>query len=380
MKNILFLTGTYPDFGGVEKVTTILANSFYEKGHKVSIASFEQPHPELLSELNDAIKLYKLKYPVRKNKKTLRNIIIRNNINIIINQWCVPFYVTKLCKDAAAGLNVKILSVHHNLPNTNFRIKNIEIAISRYEGNKIINQLKLWFTTLASRISLRLSYDNSDKYIVLAPRFIPIAEQFIHVKNSKKIISIFNPITCPPAQFIPNKKKEIIYVGRIEDNQKRTYRLLEVWEQLYKLHSDWVLTIVGDGPNRKDLERKIKERKLKNVFIEGFKDPTTYYQRASVLLLLSEYEGFPLVIGEAMNYSVIPVVLGSFDAIYDILTSGKDGIILQTPYDCNRCVEAMNEILNDDIKRNNMSHSAWTSSKRFSLPFIIDEWECLFKD
>lgn len=48
------------------------------------------------------------------------------------------------------------------------------------------------------------------------------------------------------------------------------------------------------------------------------------------MILTSEYEGFPLVLAEAMSFGVIPVVYGSYSAVYDIISDGVDGMIL--PY------------------------------------------------
>ena len=62
--NILFFYRIYPEYGGVEVVTTVLANRFVKDGHKVVIASIEQPHPELKDQLDSSIELVKLKYPV----------------------------------------------------------------------------------------------------------------------------------------------------------------------------------------------------------------------------------------------------------------------------------------------------------------------------
>ena len=383
MKNILFLTDIYPGYGGVEKVTTILANQFVKLGHGVSIAYFKPHNIELLQELDNRVKLYKLDRPVpqRRNKMILRKAIKDDNIRIIINQWCVPFYVTKLCRDAATGLNVKILSVHHNQPNTNFKIKNVEIAMEKNVGNKFVNMLKLHLITMVSRISLRLSLHYSDRYIVLAPRFVSICKQFMAVKNTKKIISLPNPITCPElSHCITKKEKEIIYVGRIEYNQKRTFRLLDVWGKLSVLHPDWKLTIVGDGPDWADFENRIKKQNLKNIHVEGFKSPIPYYQRAACLLLLSEYEGFPLVIGEAMNYSVVPIVLGSFDAIYDIITDKHDGIILKHPYDCDECSNEIDWLINNDGILRKMSYATWQTSKKYSINTVTKKWENLFEE
>ena len=93
--NILFFYRVYPNYGGVEVVTTVLANRFIKDGHGVIIASIEQPHIELACQLLPDVKLVKLDYPVCsiKNMRKLHRLIINEKIDIIINQWGLPFYV-----------------------------------------------------------------------------------------------------------------------------------------------------------------------------------------------------------------------------------------------------------------------------------------------
>ena len=81
-------------------------------------------------------------------------------------------------------------------------------------------------------------------------------------------------------------------------------------------HADWILRIVGDGPERDNIEHMVQKLELKNVRFEGFQYPRSYYEISSILILTSEYEGFGLVVAEAMSFGVIPVVLGSYSAIY----------------------------------------------------------------
>ena len=73
--NILFFYRIYPSYGGVEVVTTVLANKMVEDGHFVSIASIEQPHMELKSQLDFRVPLIKLTYPVNSQ----RNVQILHN-------------------------------------------------------------------------------------------------------------------------------------------------------------------------------------------------------------------------------------------------------------------------------------------------------------
>lgn len=382
--NILFLMGVYPNYGGVEKVSTILANEFVKRGYGVSIVSFEQPHPELAEqELDKNVKLYKLKYPVRsgRNVKTLRHILETEHVNVIINQWVVPFYVAHLCRKAMKGTDCKLICVHHNLPNTNARIKDIEIRLDNNKGSKLLNKILLFAVKAVSRLSLRYTFSKCDKYVVLSPSFIPILQNYISVsKDSSKIISIANPVTIEGLEKVDfdRKKKEILYVGRIEYNQKRTFRLVEIWKELSSKHSDWKLTIVGDGPDTADLKGRIKESGVKNIDMVGFKNPKDFYCRASILLLVSEYEGFPLVIAEAMNNGCVPVVLDSFAAVHDIIKKGT-GLIIPYPYDKMTVVKMMDDLMSESETLRRMSEEALAYSQNFKLDNICAEWEKLFK-
>lgn len=250
--NILFLIGAYPTYGGVERVSTVLSNEFMAKGYKVSIISFVQPHPEIADkELNKDVRLYKLTYPTlsKSNIKVLGDIIRENKIDILISQWCMPYYVSILCKRAMKGSSCKLISIYHNIPNTNSKLKSIELDIANNRGNRLLNNIKHSIVKTVSRLSMRITYHNSDRFMVLSPSFIPIAREFIFKKRAPKLVSLTNPITIDVISPNETRDKEIIYVGRIEYNQKRTYRLIDIWSELEDKYPDWRLTIVGDGPD-----------------------------------------------------------------------------------------------------------------------------------
>lgn len=114
--------------GGVETVTAILANEFSARGHAVHVVSFEQvtetptragqpghPAPAELPRLQ------------RANRDALRDILATCRIDVIINQWCLPFHVTRLCRKAMKGLPCRLLAVHHNAPDCNARLEGLRM-------------------------------------------------------------------------------------------------------------------------------------------------------------------------------------------------------------------------------------------------------------
>ena len=88
--NILFLMGKYPGIGGVEVVSTVLANEFIREGFGVSLVSFEQPTNEKVPiPLSEKVKFYPLQKPVSSatNVTKLHTILIGDNIDILINKY-----------------------------------------------------------------------------------------------------------------------------------------------------------------------------------------------------------------------------------------------------------------------------------------------------
>ena len=61
-------------------------------------------------------------------------------------------------------------------------------------------------------------------------------------------------------------------MGRIDYNQKRVYRVIDTWALLENEFPDWRLTIIGDGIERKNIEQKVIDLKLKHVSFEGFQN------------------------------------------------------------------------------------------------------------
>lgn len=381
--HISFLMGTYPSHGGVEKVSTHLANEFVKRGHKVSIISFIQPNPEIAElELDCRVNLIALKYPVNnaENIKRLNNYYRTEGLDILINQWAVPAKVAFFCKLVISGTDAKLVTVHHNNPTTNARIKDIEDSLYNKSGLFLINKLKYCLIKLVSRINLRIVYELSDSYVVLSESFKPMAKHYMLLRNIDKMHAITNPLTIAAAPDSITKKNKILFVGRIENKQKRTLRLLDIWNKIANDMNDWEFIIVGDGPDRILFEKEIKRRELDRIYVQGFCSPEPYMTEAKILLLVSDFEGLPLVLAEAMSYGVVPIVLNSFTSSEDIIVNGTNGYLLDMPFCPGAFAEKITELAIDVKKLTEMGDKARQQSRNFKIDYVVSLWETLFKN
>lgn len=386
--NILFLLKSL-NFGGLEIVSSTLANKFVSQGHKVFIFIFFPPKDSIENRLSNTITIYSQdEYSYSEyNIKSLRKVLIDNKIDIIINQWGLPYIPAYVAKKASKGLNVKIISVYHNDPSANGKLYDCDIPINK-TNNKIKKIILLWKKSIIRFItsrSMRYVYNHSDVYQVLSPSFVERFKNFTGIKNPKKLMVQTNPVTIETGDFVfnpDNKEKEIIYVGRLDSIQKRVYRVIDTWALLEKKYPDWRLTIVGDGVERENIEKQAKALGLKNVSFEGFKSPIEYYKRARILMLTSEYEGFPLVLAECMSFGVVPAVYGSYSAVYDIVNDGVNGIVFpyqKEGFSAEKAAIQLQKIMHNDAVYNDMAEKAIETSKRYSVDEIYKSWEETFE-
>lgn len=377
------------EIGGQEVVTSVLAKSFSDNNNNVIIACFNQPNKMMVRRTCDAVKVYSLNgfnYS-ENNVAKLRDILISEKIDIVINQWGLPYIGAKVLEKAKKGLNVKVIAIYHNDPGTNARIKDVEIELSKTDNGfkrLLLIAKKNLYGFITSR-SMRYVYNHSDVYQVLSPSFVERFKNFTGIKNPKKLMVQTNPVTIETGDFVlkpANKEKEIIYVGRIDYNQKRVYRVIDTWALLEKKYPDWRLTIVGDGVERENIEKQAKALGLKNVSFEGFKSPIEYYKRARILMLTSEYEGFPLVLAECMSFGVVPAVYGSYSAVYDIVNDGVNGIVFpyqKEGFSAEKAAIQLQKIMHNDAVYNDMAEKAIETSKRYSVDEIYKSWEETFE-
>jgi glycosyltransferase involved in cell wall biosynthesis len=217
---------------------------------------------------------------------------------------------------------------------------------------------------------------------LLSRRYIKAFCDYVHINDISKIVIIPNPATVFGGVRNIYREKLLIYVGRIDKNQKHVERIVTLWENINSKFSDWSLRILGDGPERKNLETYCTKRNIERIYFEGICDPYPYYAKASVLLLTSDFEGFPLVLPEAMSYGVVPVAYHGFLALGDIIKDSQNGVIVEPDKDNQFSIANFEikliELIADETRLMQLSKNAIETSKFFSSDNIYKEWINLF--
>lgn len=387
--NILFLLRSL-DIGGLEVVTAELANKFLREGHWVGVFAFETRTGNVRERFDERIEIvvgesYKNS---QQNVTLLHNLLQKAKVDVVINQWGLPLIPIKVINKARKGLGVKVISVYHNDPLQNGRIQSVEAMIAKTENVfiKTLFKVKKFIFRCVTGYAMRYNYYHSDKFAALSPSFISNFQQFTKISDTSKLIVQTNPVTVNSEGYhysSAQKQKEIIYVGRLDYTQKRVHRVIEAWTHLEHRFPEWRLTIVGDGEERANIEQMVEDLELQRVSFEGFQTPKPYYEQASILLLTSEYEGFPLVLAECMSFGVVPVVYGSYSAVYDIIENGKDGLVL--PYNnlgfrAEQMAQLLSTIMKDEDMLCNMAIAAIRKSENYSFDMIYQQWKRTFDE
>jgi len=176
------------------------------------------------------------------------------------------------------------------------------------------------------------------------------------------------PMSLPPPT--------IAALGRLEP-EKRFDLLIKAFARVVQ-HVDCRLVIVGDGTLRAELAGLSEQLGLADrVIMPGFlRHPWRLLRHASLFVLSSEVEVFPMVLLEAMSYG-LPVV--SFDCRTgpaEIIRDGVDGVLVP-PLDVEALARAMVRLLKDDEERKRMSFHSVAVRERFSTETMIASWEDL---
>lgn len=379
---ILFYLSRYPGWGGIETVTSLIIPELIKQGHQITIASHRQQF-EAQSIPKD-VRLVPIpidSFNKHINEYDINNIIFesdRQGYDCIIYQDCYEPN-EQLAVKMSLEWQIPLIVFEHNTPLIIFKM-NVFGSITSIKGiiKRIFKPLFMFHYAKKQRKRRLFLHEHCHAYVLLSQNYIPEFHFITSLPQSNKLCIINNPLTFASQESpsFESKKNEILYVGRLVP-EKRVDKILKVWSSIQKQFPHWKLTIVGDGPERKFLERLCNDQAIKRVHFVGFQKPIEYYSKAKIFLMASSFEGWPMTLAEAMSMGCVPVAEHNFSSLPDIIDHATNGIIL--PKDCPRSTwaEQLSHLLANEALLKKMSQNAVDKANTFSVQKIAEDWRRL---
>lgn len=373
---IVYCTPALYMAGGVERVLTLKANYFAEHyGHDITI---------ILTEGRDKPLFYPLSPKV-------------NVINLDINfeeLWGQPFdrkvllYLKKQ-REFRRKLREQLMSIRPDITISLLR-REINFITSIPDGSRKIGELHVNRanyrnfeandTNILKRLFARFWMNNLVRKLCRLDRFVVLTEEdFQSWGELDNVTVIPDPMSFRPTRVSRQEHKRIIAVGRYA-YQKGFDLLLEAWSRIEKQVPDWQLAIYGMG-NRTPYEQQAVRLGLDmtRCHINGSTtDIEKEYSESSMFVLSSRFEGFGMVLVEAMTCALPVVSFACPCGPRDIVSNGRNGLLVENG-NVEQLAKAMLSLISDNDMRRQMGQSAKDDARRFDMDVIAGKWQELFK-
>lgn len=388
---ICFITNSIFSYGGVERVVSVIASS--------------------LTQYHDVDVLCTIdKYPI---KRELYDLNPKVNVNIDSNIKKVS-RITLLFAGIGRKLNKKtgILNNKSLLPllrNAYFP-KQTQDEFIKYLNSKkydVVIGVEGYYSLLLGIISKKLTskvigwqhnsfhayFNTPNKYNYrqeeLFQTYIKKLNKYIVLTNedknevekvfSAKCHRIYNPLSFTSSLKSKCTEKNVISVGRFVKDQKGFDLLIKAFSIIAPKCREWTLQIIGDGEEKENLNDLINNFNMnEQIKIYPFTNHIEdYYLRSSIFVSSSRWEGFGLVITEAMECGV-PVVAFENSGPKEIINKNNENGILVPREDINALSKAILDLIMNEEKRIQISKNSIERAKDFSIENIINQWNKIF--
>lgn len=371
---LLYCIPSLMNCGGTERVLTTRLNYLAEHtSYSLYIVTTERQLAEPYFKLNPEISVINLDINFEDDRtltsKVLnykRRLRLYKTKLLELIQEIKPNVVTSLLSheiDFLSTFNDGSVKIGENHFNRNFRysfIKNNTKNILRRTIAKHRN-FALGYNVSKLDALVTLTQEDADAWPNVAKRFV-----------------IPNPLSFVQEQKAKGETKRIVAAGRLT-RQKGFDLLLAAWELLFSSYPEWSLSIYGEGIEHENLLSLIQNKGLKNICIHPFvSNIQDEFVKSDFYVLSSRFEGFGLVIIEAMECGLPVVAFNCQSGPKEIITNGKDGILVKSG-DVYALADAMKCLMEDDKLRSTMGLSAIEKARSYSIDNIMCKWINLYK-
>ena len=373
---LVYLTPALYMAGGVERVLTLKANYFAEHfGYDVTIILTEGKGKSPFYPLSDRIKVVNLNIGFEQ----LWNCSFLKKIFVYLKKQrqykkALTAELMKLCPDITVSLLRREINFLIGIKDGSKKIGELHVNRLNYrnfEANdtNFIKQLfaKLWMFSLVKQLK-RL-----DRFVVLTE------EDMLAWPELQNVSVIPDPLSFVPTAQSSLSVKRVIAVGRYV-YQKGFDLLLQAWAKIERQCPDWMLVVYGDG------DRAPYEQMMRNLGIDTSRcllnGPTTDIQReyvnSSLFVFTSRFEGFGMVLVEAMACGLPVVSFACPCGPKDIVRDGEDGFLVENG-NIDELVQQLMKLMVDHRLRTAFARHAQQNAQRFNIEQTALRWKSVFE-
>jgi len=362
--------------GGMEKVLSMKASFFAEQfGYDVTIILTDGNRNSPFFPLSPKVKIINLNL----NYEDIRVIPIWIKFFLYsYKQYHYRKRLTKTLKQIAPDITVSMLRREINfitkINDGSKKIGELQFNKHNYRDFNTKGDLKgvkgffarIWINQLINNLR------RVDRFVVLS---YEDKEKWTELDN---ISVIYNPIEKIPERYSDCSSKRVIAAGRFV-SQKGFDMLIDSWKKVNEKHPDWTLSIYGSG-EKGPYYNQIKQNGLEKscTLHDAVLDINEKFTESSIFAFSSRFEGFGMVITEAMSCGLPPVAFACPCGPKDIITDGVDGILV-APEDVNALADKICYLIENEDIRKEMGIKARERSKHFSIEILAKEWDILFR-
>lgn len=359
-RKIAIILNDYTLMGGLERVTSNLANMFLQNhfpldciislNKKNEVPSISYPNP---------LSIYHVK------KTNLANFLKEKNITHTILQVQDLRIAYQIVREVNKQ-NIKVFPVLHSSP---------YLYIMRFEKpNSFYEQIKYkktkYITKPKNLYYFKKLIKDSSKFITLTETVQKELQELMPKKIENRVIQLYNPIPFK-FDFVKNKSNIIVFAGRFSPD-KRVYQMVKVVASVIKNRLDWQLHLLGEGVEYDIIRKYINDNNIVNIKLFGKVDDVHQRLKLSKIAILYSFsESLPTFLMESAYKGNVLISSNFKGGPQDIISESYNGFIVNNDKEFASSLEMLisDEALVEQMGKNNEKFL-----KKFNQEQIIQGW------